>query len=44
METGDTLMTMTAGLRRLARRTPANTVALREVIATRLVEMERWVI
>ncbi len=44
METGDTLMTMMAGLRRLARRTPANTVALREVIAAQLIEMERWVI
>ncbi len=41
MEEGDTLATMLAALRRLARRTPANTVALREVIASKMVEMER---
>ncbi|MDW7710297.1 MAG: acyl-CoA dehydrogenase family protein [Deferrisomatales bacterium] len=43
MEAGDTLNTMLAALRRLLRRTPADTVALREQIATRLVEMERLV-
>jgi len=44
IETGDTLTTMLAALRRLVRRTPADTVAAREVIAARLVEMERWVV
>ena len=44
MEEGDTLTTMLAGLRRLTRRTPANTVALREAIASRLVEAERLVL
>ncbi|GAB4246532.1 MULTISPECIES: acyl-CoA dehydrogenase family protein [Deferrisoma] len=43
MEEGDTLMTMLAALRRLVRRTPANTVAARETIAAKLVEMERVV-
>ncbi|MFU8856581.1 MAG: acyl-CoA dehydrogenase family protein [Deferrisomatales bacterium] len=43
MEAGDTLNTMLAALRRLLRRTPADTVALREQIATRLVEHERLV-
>ncbi|MEW6487884.1 MAG: acyl-CoA dehydrogenase family protein [Thermodesulfobacteriota bacterium] len=41
MESGDTLTTMLAALRRLLRRTPADTVALRDQIAARLVEMER---
>ncbi|WP_025321817.1 acyl-CoA dehydrogenase family protein [Deferrisoma camini] len=41
IEEGDTLMTMLAALRRLVRRTPANLVAARETIATKLVEMER---
>jgi alkylation response protein AidB-like acyl-CoA dehydrogenase len=41
MESGDTLNTMLAALRRLLRRTPADTVALREQIAARMVELER---
>lgn len=41
MESGDTLTTMLAALRRLLRRTPADTVALRDRIAAKLVEMER---
>jgi alkylation response protein AidB-like acyl-CoA dehydrogenase len=41
MESGDTLATMLAALRRLLRRTPADTVALRDRIAARLVELER---
>ncbi len=44
LETGDTLATMLAALRRLVRRTPADTVAQRELIASRLVEMERVVL
>ncbi|MBI5016493.1 MAG: acyl-CoA dehydrogenase family protein [Deltaproteobacteria bacterium] len=44
MEEGDTLATMLAALRRLARRTPANTAALRDQIAGRLVEAERIVL
>ena len=44
IETGDTLTTMLAALRRLVRRTPADTVAAREAIAAKLVEMERWVV
>lgn len=41
MESGDTLNTMLAALRRLFRRTPADTVALREQVAARMVELER---
>jgi hypothetical protein len=44
MEAGDTLATMLAALRRLARRTPADTAALRDQIAGRLVEAERIVL
>ncbi len=43
IETGDTLATMLAALRRLVRRTPADTVGQREVIASKIVEMERVV-
>ncbi len=43
VEEGDTLATMLAALRRLVRRTPADVVSLREVIAGRLVELERLV-
>jgi alkylation response protein AidB-like acyl-CoA dehydrogenase len=41
IESGDTLATMLAGLRRLTRRSPADVVGLREAIAARLVELER---
>ncbi len=43
MESGDTLTTMLAALRRLLRRSPADTVGQRETIAAKLVEMERLV-
>jgi len=43
MESGDTLTTMLAALRRLLRRTPADTVGLREAVAAKMVEMERLV-
>lgn len=42
-EEGDTLRTQLAGLRRLLRHTPINTVALRRMIAGRLVEQRRYV-
>lgn len=41
MADGDALVTMLAALRRLTRRTPANTLALREVIAAKMVSDER---
>jgi alkylation response protein AidB-like acyl-CoA dehydrogenase len=41
MAEGDTLTTLLAALRRLVRRTPADTVALRESIAARMEEDER---
>ncbi|GAB4257930.1 MAG: acyl-CoA dehydrogenase family protein [Deferrisomatales bacterium] len=44
VEQGDTLTTMLAALRRLTRRTPADVVGEREVIASKLVEMERLVL
>jgi alkylation response protein AidB-like acyl-CoA dehydrogenase len=44
MEEGDALATMLAALRRLARRAPANTAALRDQIAARLIEAERVVL
>ncbi|MDF1554623.1 MAG: acyl-CoA dehydrogenase family protein [Deferrisomatales bacterium] len=44
LEQGDTLTTLLAALRRLGRRTPADAITLRETIADRMVEMERWVV
>ncbi|PLX40933.1 MAG: acyl-CoA dehydrogenase [Deltaproteobacteria bacterium] len=43
IEEGDALATMLAALRRLMRRTPANTLAARETIAAKLIQMERIV-
>jgi len=40
-EEGDALATMQAALRRLLRRSPVNTVGLRDAIAAKLVELER---
>jgi cellobiose-specific phosphotransferase system component IIA len=38
---GDVLMTMLAGLRRLSRRTSANTIALKKMIGNKMIEDER---
>jgi alkylation response protein AidB-like acyl-CoA dehydrogenase len=42
IETGDTLMTQLAALRKLARLTPLNTIALRRSIAGPIIEAERF--
>jgi alkylation response protein AidB-like acyl-CoA dehydrogenase len=39
---GDTLTTLMAGLRRIAKHTPVNTVALRRNVADALIAEERW--
>ncbi len=41
MAEGDTLVTMLSALRRLSRRTPADIIALRDMITTKMVEDER---